>query len=213
MNKLLPSAFFLDPIWHVLSNIHSILQHHNRVHISLFQTVWKEPKIPLGGESEQKTKGRRKRRALVGLWVVGVTRSSANQTGVWERENRVNGSDLRCELRGRESKQKLSREEGRWRTEAERWKGVGRPNRSKNKKKTWLRKQMSGERQGNTNSGSQGNQERPRGELISSLKQMCECICMISILPETEMALTPVLTASNFFSLLDCLEKRETYKN
>lgn len=31
---------------------------------------------------------------------------------------------------------------------------------------------------------------------------------MISILPETEMALTPLLTASSFFSLLDTLEKR-----
>lgn len=34
------------------------------------------------------------------------------------------------------------------------------------------------------------------------------CVCMISILPETEIALTPLLTASNFFSLLDTLEKR-----
>lgn len=37
--------------------------------------------IPLGGESEQKAKGRRKRRALVGLGGVGVTRSAANQAG------------------------------------------------------------------------------------------------------------------------------------
>lgn len=35
----------------------------------------------MGGESEQKTKGRRKRRALVGLDGVDVTRSSANEAG------------------------------------------------------------------------------------------------------------------------------------
>lgn len=34
------------------------------------------------------------------------------------------------------------------------------------------------------------------------------CVCMISVLPETEIALTPLLTASNFFSLLDTLEKK-----
>lgn len=37
--------------------------------------------IPFGGESEQKTKGRRKRRALVGLGGTDVTRSAANQAG------------------------------------------------------------------------------------------------------------------------------------
>lgn len=35
----------------------------------------------MGGESEQKTKGRRKRRALVGLGGVDVTRSAANRPG------------------------------------------------------------------------------------------------------------------------------------
>lgn len=44
----------------------------------------------MGGESEQKTKGRRKRRALVGLGGVDVIRSAANReetTGVqgWEK--------------------------------------------------------------------------------------------------------------------------------
>lgn len=40
-----------------------------------------ELRIPLGGESEQKTKGRRKRRALVGLGGTDVTKSAANQAG------------------------------------------------------------------------------------------------------------------------------------
>lgn len=40
----------------------------------------------MGGESEQKTKGRRKRRALVGLGGVDVTRSAANRAGKRTRE-------------------------------------------------------------------------------------------------------------------------------
>lgn len=44
---------------------------------------------PLGGESEQKTKGRRKRRALVGLGDVDVARSLANQ--VREEDDGVRG--------------------------------------------------------------------------------------------------------------------------
>lgn len=56
----------------------------------------------MGGESEQKTKGRRKRRALVGLGGVDVTRSSANEEGVGLKDNqsvrgrkkkRVNGCE------------------------------------------------------------------------------------------------------------------------
>lgn len=61
----------------------------------------------MGGESEQKTKGRRKRRALVGLGGVDVTRSAANRAGKrtreCERKNkktkpRVNGCEYRGEM-------------------------------------------------------------------------------------------------------------------
>lgn len=64
--------------------------------------------------------------------------------------------------------------------------------------------------------GGNGKTERKTAvgatEAVRPLNQlMCECVC---ILPETEIALTPLLTASNFFSLLDTLEeKNEQTKN
>lgn len=74
-------------IFQILSTdfLHFIFPHHNFV--DAFLHLWSDEcqRIPLGGESEQKTKGRRKRRALVGLGGVEVIRSAANQektTGV-----------------------------------------------------------------------------------------------------------------------------------
>ena len=59
-------------------------------------TVQWEPSVPLGGESEQRTKGRRKRRALVGLGGAAVTRSAANRAGKKKTES----------ARGRKRKEK-----------------------------------------------------------------------------------------------------------
>lgn len=56
----------------------------------------------MGGESEQKTNGRRKRCALVGLGGVDVTRSSANEVGKEEQnvtEKTVRMDAGECKLR------------------------------------------------------------------------------------------------------------------
>lgn len=50
----------------------------------------------------------------------------------------------------------------------------------------------------------------PRKIQTTQPVECVESVFMISVLPETEMALTPLLTASNFFSLLDTLEMRKT---
>lgn len=56
-----------------------VFPHHNFVDAFLHLWSGEGQRIPLGGESEQKTKGRRKRRALVGLGGVDVIRSAANR--------------------------------------------------------------------------------------------------------------------------------------
>lgn len=73
----------------------------------------------MGGESEQKTKGRRKRRALVGLGGVDVTRSAANRPGKKDqcvrgrnetrKKNRVKGCEHRGEMWPRGRKEEVNK--------------------------------------------------------------------------------------------------------